>query len=104
MSLLKSQEQGTIVLSQQDYLPILVESFLVDWRAQGLSKETVTFYRKKLRHFQDFCEAQAITQISQITSDLIRHYILLLSETHNEGGVHACFRIMRTSLYWDETD
>ena len=34
---LKSQDQGTIVLSQQDYLPILVESFLVDRRSQGLS-------------------------------------------------------------------
>ena len=27
---LKSQDQGLIILSQQDYLPILVESFLID--------------------------------------------------------------------------
>ena len=30
MSVLKTQDQGIIILSQQDYLPILVESFLID--------------------------------------------------------------------------
>ena len=30
MYALKSQDQGLITLSQQDYLPIMVESFLID--------------------------------------------------------------------------
>ncbi len=64
MCALKTQDQGTIVLSQDDYLPIVVESFLVDRRAQGLSPATIIFYRKKLKYFQDYCEAQAVTQIS----------------------------------------
>jgi hypothetical protein len=71
MFIVKKQDQGTIVLSQQDYLPILVESFLVDRRAQGLSPETVSFYQKKLKYFLRFCEAHAVTQISQITAGLI---------------------------------
>lgn len=104
MSVLKTQDQGTIVLSQQDYLPILVESFLVDRRAQRLSSGTIDFYRKKLKYFLDYCEAQAVTQISQITPDLIRRYLLWLAETHNEGGVHACFRPLRTLLYWIESE
>jgi hypothetical protein len=37
MSVLKTQDQGTIVLDQQDYLAILIESFLIDRRSQGLS-------------------------------------------------------------------
>jgi hypothetical protein len=37
MYALKSQDQGLITLSQQDYLPILIESFLIDHRSQGLS-------------------------------------------------------------------
>ena len=36
------QDQGLIMLSQQNYLPILVESFLIDRKSQGLSPETIT--------------------------------------------------------------
>ena len=35
MSTLKSQDQGIIKLSQMDYLPIVIESFLIDRKAQG---------------------------------------------------------------------
>ncbi len=100
----KTQDQGTITLSQQDYLPILVKSFLVDRRSQALSPETVGFYRKKLNYFLSFCDSQAVTQVSQITSDLIRRFLLRLSEFHNGGGVHACFRPLRTFLYWVESE
>jgi hypothetical protein len=31
-----------------------------------------------------------VTQIAQLTPDLIRRFMLGLSETHNEGGLHAC--------------
>ena len=104
MSVLKTQDQGTIVLDQQDYLLILIESFLIDRRSQGLSPETISFYTKKLKYFLRYCEGQALTQVSQLTSDLIRRYILELSETHNPGGVHACFRPLRTLLYWIEDE
>ena len=104
MSVFKTQDQGTIVLDQQDYLAILIESFLIDRRSQGLSSETISFYTKKLKYFLKYCEGQALTQVSQLTSDLIRRYILELSETHNPGGVHACFRPLRTLLYWIEDE
>ena len=34
---LKPQDQGLITLSQQDYLPLMVESFLIDHKWQALS-------------------------------------------------------------------
>ena len=101
---LKSQDQGLITLSQQDYLPLMVESFLIDRRSQSLSPETIELYTKKLQYFLKYCERQALTQISQLTSDFIRRYLLELSETHNPGGVHACFRPLRTMLYWLEEE
>ena len=104
MYALKTQDQGLITLSQQDYLPILVESFLIDRRSQGLSPDTIEFSTKKLQYFQKYCERQALTQISQLTSDFIRKYLLELSETHNPGGMHACFRPLRTMLYWIEEE
>ncbi|HXD10053.1 MAG TPA: site-specific integrase, partial [Anaerolineales bacterium] len=79
MSALKREDQGTITLSQMDYLPILIESFLVDRKAQGLSGETVKFYRKKLKYFLKFCEGQAVTQVAQLTPDLLRRYFVQLS-------------------------
>ena len=101
---LKTQDQGIIRLAQQDYLAILIESFLIDRRAQGLASGTISFYKKKLQYILKFCEVQEVTQVSQITPDLIRRYILDLAETHNPGGVHACFRSMRTLLFWVELE
>ena len=88
----KHDEQGTINLFQMDYLPIVIESFLIDRKAQGLSGETIRFYQKKLKYFVTFCESQAVTQVPQLTPDLIRRYLLERSERHNPVGVHACFR------------
>jgi site-specific recombinase XerD len=101
---LKAHDQGIIKLDQQDYLAILIESFLIDRRSQGLSPETIDFYTKKLNYFLKYCEGLALTQVSQLTTDLIRKYILELSETHNPGGVHACFRPFRSLLYWVEDE
>jgi len=96
----KHDEQGTITLFQMDYLPILIDSFLVDRKAQGLSGETIKFYSKKLKYFLKFCEGQAVTQVAQLPPDLLRRYFVELSEGHNPGGVHACFRPLRTLLLW----
>lgn len=104
MSASRTQDQGIIILSQQDYLPLLIESFLIDRKSQGLVAGSVHFYQKKLKYFLKFCEAQAITQISQLNAELLRRYILEISETHNPGGVHACFRPLRTFLRWVEEE
>ena len=80
MSVLKTQDQRTIVLSQEDYIPILIDSFLIDRRSQSLSNETISFYKKKLKYFLKYCEDQAVTQVSQLTADFLRRYILQLSE------------------------
>ena len=53
------QDQGTITLLQEQYLPILIESFLIDRRSQRLSPGTIQFYRKKLKLFLKFCDSQA---------------------------------------------
>ena len=98
------QEKGINVLSPTDYLPILIASFLTDRKSQGFADETVKFYKKKLKYFSEFCDGQAVTQVSQLTADLIRRYILEIQGSHNAGGVHACFRSLRTLLYWVEQE
>ena len=68
MSVLKTQDQGLIALSRQDCLPILVESFLIDCKSQGLLPETIDFYTRKLKYFLKHWEGQALIQISQLMS------------------------------------
>ncbi|HEY9087908.1 MAG TPA: tyrosine-type recombinase/integrase, partial [Anaerolineaceae bacterium] len=98
--------QRTIInVGLDDYLTTWIEGFLVDRRAQNLSKGSLTFYRQKLAQFSFYCEGQVITRISEITPDTIRRYLLHLEDTgHNPGGVHAAFRALRAFLLWFEAE
>ena len=98
-------EQMSIELAQAGYLDIQVEAFLRDRRAQGMSRHPIKYYRNALKLFCNFCDTQAIKQVTQIVPGDIRTYLLWLSDTgHNEGGVHLGFRTLRTFLYWWENE
>jgi integrase/recombinase XerD len=78
-----------------------VESFILDRKARGFSKGTIYFYRMKLKLFIDYCNMQQVNQVDQITPVYIRSYLLHLENTnHNPGGVHACYRALKTFLKW----
>lgn len=88
-----------------DYLLTWMEAFLIDRKAAGVAEGTLHFYQSKLKRFSDYCEAQAVRQIGQITPSLIRQYLLYLEETgHNAGGRHAAFRTMRAFFLWYENE
>ncbi len=74
---LNPQDQGIIVLSQEDYIPLAVESFLIDRKAQSVSPETLSFYRKKRKYFLEFCHTKAVTQVSRLTPDLVTGGLLI---------------------------
>src|SRR5687768_13804655 len=97
------QTQRTF-LQQECYLPILFETFLTARKAEGLSKSTLNYYREKLTVFLAFCEAQAVTQIHDVTPDLLRRFMLKLAETHNPGGQHAFYRAVRAFLRFVELE
>jgi integrase/recombinase XerD len=91
----------------EDYIDIWIEAFLRDRRAQNLSRNTVGFYREKLKTFSGYCEAHSIKYISEITPPFLREFLIYLeNEGHNSGGVHAYFRSVKAFLrwYWDETE
>ena len=100
------QRQGTLVNSAVDeYLLTWLEAFLIGRKAMGVSDGTLYFYRKKLGKFSQYCEAQAVTQIPQITPLFIREYLLWLEDNgHNPGGRHCHFRAIRTFLYFYEDE
>ena len=94
-----------IILVQDDYLLTWAEAFLIDRKAQNMSKGTLQFYKKKLRLFTDYCESQAVKQVSQITPTLLREFLLYLeTKGHNAGGIHAVYRTIKTFLRWFENE
>ena len=106
---IQNLDQRTISKLEQfdtdTYLYTWFEAFLIDRMAQGLRKGTLSFYREKLALFTRYCEAQALTQITQITPSFIRQFLLHLEDTHhNPGGCHAAFRALRAFLYWWEDE
>lgn len=80
MSALKTQDEGIIILSQEDYLPVLVESLLIDRKLQGLSPETIDSCARKLkrvfhlqRGFQNLRQFAAIRQHQSLPGPRRRH-------------------------------
>ena len=77
--LTQTHRQGTQLNSaRDDYLFTWLEAFLIDRKAQGLSAGTLHFYRVKLKKFSQYCEAQAVNHLHQITPLFIREYLLWL--------------------------
>ncbi len=101
-----TKNQWTIEkVTQEYYLSIAINAFLVDRKAQNMAEGTLYFYTKKLKLFSDFCESQLIKTLDELTPDTIRQYLFSLELSgHNAGGIHACFRTLRTFLYWWESE
>ena len=82
-----------------------LNAFLIDRKAQGVSKGTVHFYEVKFKAFTRFCKLQENTNVLHITSNEIREYLLWLEAAgHNPGGCHAHYRAIRSFLYWYEDE
>lgn len=105
MSLITETHRTLSTPKVDDYILTWVEAFLIDRKARGVAGGTLTFYSQKLKQFTDFCEGQALTNISQISPTFIREYLLNLEQTgHNPGGRHAAFRSLRAFLLWYEDE
>lgn len=93
-----------IFLQQDEYLPILAETFLTARKAEGKTAATVRYYQSHLRVFLAWCEAQAVTQVRDVTPDLLRRFLLAMAERHNAGGVHGMYRAVRAFLRFVEAE
>jgi integrase/recombinase XerD len=88
-----------------DYLLTWIEGFLIDRKARGLTNNTLLFYTRKLKQFNDFAESQAVCRVSQIDSNLIRQFLLWMENTgHNDGGKLTAFRALRAFMHWNEEE
>ena len=99
----KQQETPTIVsvFSLLDW----VEAFMFDRKSRGLSQGTIEFYLKKLKHFVEFCSQRQIRGLMELSaSDLRTFFLHLQNKGHNQGGIYAYFKVIRSFLYWYEDE
>ena len=75
----KNLTQGINIKSnmiQEADLLTYVGAFLLDRKVSNVAPGTLTFYQKKMRLFTEYCEAQLITRVIDISPDFIRRYLL----------------------------
>jgi len=84
----------------------IVSGFLIDCQARQLSPKTIRAYSQELRYFCDFLDGQGVVGLEELTAEVIRLYLVQLSERRNPGGCHIAYRVIKTFTYWweQETD
>lgn len=88
-------------LPQDVYLPTLAAAFLLDRKAQNLTKKTLDFYRMNLQKFIEWCDTQAVKTVNELSPELLRGFFIAMTERgHNAGGVRALYRTVRVFLRW----
>ena len=78
-----TQKQGTLLEAVTPTIDRWVAAFLVARRAEGKRESTLTFYRKRLGTFVDYCQSHNVTDIGAIDAMLLREFLLSLAERHN---------------------
>lgn len=82
-----------------------VKQYLIDCQARQLSKGTVDFYRRKLNIFLKYCKQSEVLTIQDITPAILRSFLIEMEkEGHNEGGIHAFYRSIKSFLLWYEEE
>lgn len=82
----------------------ILSGFIIDRQTRGLSKGTIHYYQDELNRFSSFLDSIGVVQLEEITPDILRIYLLQLSQTRNKGGVHASYRAIRALFFWYEDE
>jgi integrase/recombinase XerD len=84
----------------------IVEGFLLDRRAQGISHKTIQLYTKELSYFGKFLQGMGVETIEDLTANVVRQYMAELSTHRSPAGCHVPYRIIKSLTYWweNETD
>jgi integrase/recombinase XerD len=90
-----------MIRQNAEALKTWIEGFLRDCRVRELSPFTVEYYRAQLANFQAYCSAHDVIEVTEITADILRGYLLHLeAQGANPGGRHAKYRAVRVFLLW----
>lgn len=78
--------------------------FLIDCEMRRLSPNTLRSYRNELSAMQVWLDLQGVVSMDELSADVLRKYLLHLSERRNPGGQFAAYRVIRTLTFWWEKE
>lgn len=94
-----------MIRGKTEALKVWIEGFIRDCRVRELSPFTIEYYRRQLLNFETFASARRVIEVTDITADTMRAYLLQLEAAgHNPGGRHAKYRAVRAFLRWWERE
>lgn len=96
----KNHVQTILEISQGGYISATTDSFLIDRQARELSKHTLRLYREFLRPFIEYCNANSLGFIREITPDFLQRNFFAFGEKHNPAGVHAAYGTLSAFFQW----
>lgn len=82
----------------------IINGFILERQSRGLSKRTIAYYAEKLDYFSRYLDELGVVNIEEVTPELIRQYLLYLSNSHNPGGIHTIYRAIRALFNWWESE
>ena len=83
---------------------LVVNEFLVDAQSRGLSTNTLRSYANELNAFASWLGKWGVVTMDEISSEVLRKYLLSLKARRNPGGQFAGYRVIRTLTYWWEKE
>jgi site-specific recombinase XerD len=102
---MEKTQQIILKVYQETNLLIWIEAFLIDRKAQNLTKGSIEYYQEKLGIFIKYCDAQVVSDLREITPNFLRQFLIHLEEQgHNPGGVHGVYRSVKAFLRWYENE
>jgi integrase/recombinase XerD len=90
--------------SEDQLLSDILQGFLLDRRAQGISHKTIQLYNKELSYFTKFLDSKGVKTISGLTASVVRQYLAELSTHRSPAGCHIPYRIIKSLTYWWEAE
>jgi site-specific recombinase XerD len=82
-----------------------MDGFIIDRKTMQVSKNTLKFYQVEFKRFRAYCDDLGIVALQDITTAMIRSYLIHLEDTgRNPGGINAGYRAIKTLFNWYEEE
>lgn len=77
-----------------------LDPFFTAKKAEGRAEPTIRQYREKLCKWTDWLEENGCLSIGELTTYVIRSYLIEFRKNHNQGGTHSVYRVIKVFLRW----
>ncbi len=88
------------IISGHIHIRNVVDLFLVDRQSRRFSPNTVRYYRVELDLFLRFLDSCQVNLLEEISTTVLRQYMLHQEQRRNPGGCRVSYRAVKTFLRW----